>query len=286
MARILSALGMVGMIMLSMPAQAQDEIVISDVGFALPESMRYDAENDRYIVANIGGNSGNDGFISIVSPDGTLEELKWIAGGENGVELIDPKGTRVHEGELYVADVQAIQIFDLETGEPTRSIPIEGAVSLNDLAIAEDGTIFVTDRGSRQSTEGAIYRVDPDGAITELDRGEDLMNPNGITLSPEGKVVSVTVGAADVVTREPDGTVIDSWTLETGQLDGVLYLPDGRLLVTSWEAEAVLVIGPDGSQTALIEGISSPAAMDFDPTRNVILMPQLMQNTVRLIPLP
>jgi len=63
-----------------------------------------------------------------------------------------------------------------------------------------------------------------------------------------------------------------------------------KLAIGSWETNRsgrrVLVVNPDGSQTPLIEGIPSPAAMDFDPTRNVILMPQLMQNTVRIIPLP
>ena len=53
------------------PAAAQQ--VIADVGFQNSEAVRYDAAEDRYIVANLGPRGpGNDGFVSLVSPEGAV----------------------------------------------------------------------------------------------------------------------------------------------------------------------------------------------------------------------
>ena len=35
---------------------------------------------------------GDDGFVSLFTPDGVVTNLKWIEGGKNGVELRDPLG--------------------------------------------------------------------------------------------------------------------------------------------------------------------------------------------------
>src|SRR5215472_16538367 len=49
-------------------------------GRATPESVLYDGQNDRYLVSNINGkptDADNNGFISILSPDGQVTTLKW-----------------------------------------------------------------------------------------------------------------------------------------------------------------------------------------------------------------
>ena len=97
-------------------ATAQE--VIGDVGLVRPESIRYHAANDRYLISNLGTpDTPNDGFIAVLSPEGTITELQWIAGGQNGVELNDPAGLLIHGDTLYVADANAVRQFDLETGE-------------------------------------------------------------------------------------------------------------------------------------------------------------------------
>src|SRR5690349_6737440 len=57
-------------------------------GLATPESVFYDEARDRYLVSNINGKPGdadNNGFISELSPDGTVKTLKLIEGGKNKV---------------------------------------------------------------------------------------------------------------------------------------------------------------------------------------------------------
>jgi outer membrane protein assembly factor BamB len=290
-ARLL-ALSVAGLLLTS-PAFAAEpvpappgQIVLADVGFVLPSAMRYDAENDRYLVANVGAGNDNDGFISIVSPDGKLQQLKWIEGGVNGVELNDPKGMVALNGVLYVADLKAIRKFDLKTGAQLPSIPIEGAVSLADLAIGVDGAIFVTDRGLQRSTEGAVYRVDPDGKVNQLERGEQLFNPHSIAVDADGTVLTTSGSASYVVARSPDGPVIGTLTLDEGRLDGLLILADGTILVSSWEGRDITAIDLDGKQKVVLSDVDTPAAFGFDSKRNLLLVPQIIENEVRIAPLP
>ena len=79
------------------PAETVD-ILLQEVGFATPESVFYDKKNDRYLVSNINGNptdADDNGFISIVSVDGKVENLKWIDGTAENIQLSAPKGMAV-----------------------------------------------------------------------------------------------------------------------------------------------------------------------------------------------
>ncbi len=56
------------------------------------------SDGDRYLVSNINGGAlaeDNNGFVSVLSPDGQVTTLKWIEGGKNKVSLDGPKGLRV-----------------------------------------------------------------------------------------------------------------------------------------------------------------------------------------------
>ena len=64
-------------------------------GFSGPESVRYDEEADVYFIGNFNGNPSelaNNGFISRMTPDGEIEELHFIAGGQNGATLHAARG--------------------------------------------------------------------------------------------------------------------------------------------------------------------------------------------------
>ena len=57
-------------------------------GFSTPESVIHDSVADVYFVSNIAGNPSakdNNGFISRLRPDGTIDSLRFVSGGRNGV---------------------------------------------------------------------------------------------------------------------------------------------------------------------------------------------------------
>src|SRR5262245_722687 len=70
--------------------------VFHATGFQTPESVLYDDANDRYLVSNINGkpaDADNNGYITVLGPDGKVVTEKWIEGGKNKVTLNAPKGS-------------------------------------------------------------------------------------------------------------------------------------------------------------------------------------------------
>ncbi len=156
-------------------------------GLATPESVLYDADNDRYLVSNINGkptDKDNNGFISVLSPDGQVTTLKWIEGGKNKVKLDGPKGLALAKGVLYVSDISVVRLFDAKTGAPKGEVAIPGATFLNDLAAGPDGKIYVSDSGMKPGAGGdfegtgtdAVYAIDK-GKAKAIAKGKDLERP-------------------------------------------------------------------------------------------------------------
>ena len=126
-------------------------------GLSTPESVFYDADADRYLVSNINGKpdgKDNNGFISVLSPDGTTTTPKWIEGGKEKVKLDAPKGMGVANGVLYVADISVVRMFDAKTGAPKGDVAIPGATFLNDIATGPDGKVYVSDTGVKVTAKG------------------------------------------------------------------------------------------------------------------------------------
>src|SRR5260370_4832382 len=118
------ALGLASLFAVTTPAADSDRIVVS--GFRSPESVVHDPLTDVYLVSNVGGPPVliNHGFISRVSPQGDVLDLKWIEDGVNGATLHAPNGLWLHRGQLYVVDVDTLRIFNRFTGAPIRDLPI------------------------------------------------------------------------------------------------------------------------------------------------------------------
>jgi hypothetical protein len=270
-----------------------DSIRMTGVGFAGPESVLHHEVADVYLVSNINGGPtevDDNGFISRISPDGELLELTWIDGEDRNVELDAPKGMAVSGAVLFVADIAKVRMFDVETGEQLGSIEVSGASFLNDVVAAPGGGVYVTDTGvgpDFQPTGGAaVYHLNDDGEVHEILASVDLGAPNGVATMGPGRLVIVTFSDPGRIIRTDDGEVIETQELTAGSLDGVVALPGGDLLLSSWTARAVLRLESDGSATPVVEGLESPADIGFDSVRRTILIPLLNSNEVMFVDLP
>lgn len=264
------------------PALAQQ--VIADVGFQGSEAVRYDAADDRYVVTNLGERGpGNDGFVSLVSPQGEVVELKWIAGGVNGVTLQDPLGLFIRGDEIHVADPKAIHVFDRRTGAPLRTVQVPDAVRLNDLYVTEDGVAYVTDSGTADD-HGALYRIQADGTVEAfVARSADLNRVNGVAVTADGLVVHGGL-LSDVLTfRDSDtGAIVRELTLPTGRIDGIVALDDGGLLVASQDGHNVYRVSAEGEASAVAGDIAVPAAIGYDTRRARLLVPQIVASSLTI----
>jgi len=261
-------------------------MVIADVGFLGSEAARYDDRRDEYLVSNRGPSPAADiSFISRVSPDGAVAELKWIEHGRNGVQLLDPLGIFPHGDKLYVADIAAVRIFDRRTGAPRGSVDIPDAVRLNDLAVAPDGTIYVSDSGS-DDAPGAIFRITGAGRVSPfVARDPALERVNGIAVMPDGSVVHGGRGV-NLVFRSPKGDILREVTLPTGRIDGIVPLKDGSLLVASQDGHNVYhVPAGAGKPVVVARDIPVPAAIGLDTKRYRLLVPQIQAASLTIVEL-
>src|SRR5467141_828114 len=176
------------------PPPAATKVAVVE-GFLTPESVLHDPAQDIYFVSNINGSptaKDNNGFISRVRPDGAVENLKFIEGGHNGVTLHAPKGMVLRGDTLWLADIDAVRAFNAKTGAPVALADLSalGAVFLNDIAVAQNGALYITDTGIKFDDVGnvlhpgpdRIFRVGPDMTVTDAARGDTLGWPNGMTL--------------------------------------------------------------------------------------------------------
>ncbi len=269
--------------------------MVADVGFSTPESVLHDTAADVYLVSNI--NAGPldrdyNGFISRPSPDGTVQDLKWIDGSEQGVTLHAPKGMAIQDGILFVADIDCIRMFDAASGAPLDNVCLANATFLNDVAPGGDGSIFFTDSGFDAGPEGlapsgsdAVYRfIVSDQRVVAVSKDPALGGPNGVAVGSRGILV-VSFGSGEVYRLTADGTRTDIMPASQRQLDGVEMLPDGGFLMSSWGDQCVYRIGGDGQVTRILEDVEAPADLGVDARRNRVLVPLFNANQVIIQPL-
>lgn len=265
---------------------------VSGVGLSTPESVLHDPVDDVYLVSNINGGplERNDaGFISRLSPEGEVLELRWIDGASDDVTLNAPKGMAVQGSTLYVADIDCIRMFDRATGAPAGEACPSTASFLNDVAAAPDGTsVFFTDTGLDASFAStgtdAVYRLSDDGRITVLIREEGLGAPNGVAVGSRGIFV-VTFVSGEVFRLDAEGNRTDVMAASERQLDGIEMMDDGGFLMSSWGDQAVYQVAGDGSVSQVVSGVEAPADIGWDRERGRVLVPLFNANEVRVVPL-
>lgn len=258
------------------------DLTLENVGFMTPESVLHDPDADVYLVSNIQGDpfeKDDNGFISRVSPDGVVLELRWIDGAKENVDLDAPKGMAILGDELWVADIDQLRRFDRKTGEPKPSVAIPGATFLNDVCVAPDGAIHVSDSGFADgfapSSTDAIWRVEiVEGAaqVVTIARGEEFAHPNGICAGAKD-LFCVDWARGEFVMVTPSGKRETPLALPKKQLDGLVRTPAGRWFASSWEGECIYEISQRGSATAVFTGLEQPADIGYDQRRGRLLIP-------------
>lgn len=257
-------------------------------GFRFAESISYDETRDLYIAVNAGISQNlmpNDGYVSLINPDGTAHTLKWIGVNRNGLTLNHPLGSDIAMDRLYVADIDTIRWFDLATGAPIDSVTVEGATGFNDIEVANDGTIWASQTGGDQSDSWRLYRITPAGEASIVVRGAPLNRPNGVAFDPKGNIVVVNIGSHDVLTFSPSGELLQTEQSTDAGNDGLVILPDGTKYVSSVREGTVARIPPGQPAERIASGIPSAASMALDPKRNRLIIPMNNWNAITFVDL-
>jgi sugar lactone lactonase YvrE len=250
-------------------------------GFSSPESVLMDVRHRRLIVSNINGGptdlDGN-GFLSLLDLNGKVISRNWI-GGFDG-----PTGMAILGGKLFVADIQRVRVIDLEKGVLETTIPIAGAMYLNDIAIGPDGAVYVTDVGGN-----AIYRVKNNRAKLWL-RDEALAHPNGIVLDGKKRFLVAAWGKGmkpDFSTESPGGLIAIDFQEKKirpvlggdaiGNLDGIA-LSSASIYFTDNPSGRVLRLDAAG-KLSVVAKLKAGAA-DLAVAGGMVFVPQLADGRV------
>jgi len=252
--------------------------------FHFAESCTYDPERNLIVVMNAGNPQNlqkNDGYVSLINPDGSVHTSKWIGATRDGLTLNHPLGSAIQGKTLYAADIDVVRTFDLSTGKPGREFPIKGATILNGIGVAKDGTIYVSNTRNPE----CIYKVTADGAVSTFVEGKPLNLPNGVAIDNDGNIVSVNVGDTAVLTFSPQGKLIRTEnTVESGN-DGLVILKDGTKYISSVKYGSVSRIRPGEKAKVIAAGIPYAASMGYDSRQHQLIIPMNPNNALAFIKL-
>ncbi len=240
--------------------------------FHFCESATFDPARNLILAMNSGDrsdNTKNDGYVSLINPDGSVHTAKWIGASRSGLELNNPLGSAIRNGVLYAADVDHVRSFDLATGKPIKSVHVPGSTFLNGIAVADDGTVYVSNTREPE----VIFKVTKDGKSSIFAEGGPITLPNGVAIDQNGNIVVVNVGSTAVITYNPKGKIVKTEHAAESGNDGIVVMSDGTKYVSSVKFGSVSRIRPGQKAEVIATGIPSAASMGYDTIQNQLVIP-------------
>jgi DNA-binding beta-propeller fold protein YncE len=204
--------------------------------FDQPESVVVNSATQAIYVSNINGQPtelNGEGYISKLSIKGEVLDKHWLK------NLNAPKGMAIHNDFLYIADMQQVHQVSISQARIIKQYTVDQAKMLNDITIADDGTVYISDL-----LAGGIYRI-ADEQIAAWFSHEQLPHPNGL-LWQQGKllVASWGIGMNNDFTTQTAGSIytlniktsdlaVLKGSEQLGNLDGLVQHND-TLYVSDW----------------------------------------------------
>lgn len=252
--------------------------------FAQPESAYWDAKSKTWYVSNVAGSpteKDGKGWITTIGADGKVIEPQWVSG------LNAPKGIRVHDGKLWVCDIDELVVIDVATKAVVEKIKAEGAKLLNDVAITDKGVAYATD-----TFGDAIYEAQLKKPAKVLVKSDKLEGPNGIlfdgghlvvaqwgtitdpakwTAKGPGRIITVDVKTKKIA---PLGTM-----KALGNLDGLEKMKGGYL-VTDHVAGKLWQVSNGGEAFEVASGYKGGADIGYDVESKRVAVPEMYADKV------
>lgn len=248
-------------------AQSLSKIWTTADGLKTPESVLFDETTNQIFVSNIDGDptaKDGNGFISILNPDGKIKNLHWVTG------LNAPKGQAIFDGNLYVADIDELVVINIEDAKILKRYKVEKAIFLNDVAVAKDGTVFVSDTRVTK-----VYAL-KDGSLNLWLDDPILVNPNGLWVEND----QLYIGTDKLLQVDIPTKKISVLVNESGGIDGLEKLQDGNFIYSNWPGRIFITKGKESIKLLDTVGAKNTADIDFIPGKNLVLVPTFQANSV------
>jgi sugar lactone lactonase YvrE len=252
-------------------------------GLDLPECMVIDPNSGKVYVSNVvTANEGywvddSNGFISLMSPDGKIEKLRWLD-SSFGTPVNNPKGMCILDGKLYFNDNDKLKHCSLKAPSETGIIAFPEAQKLNDLA-TDGKSIWVTDTGASK-----VFCIGPDGRVRQIQSPDTI---NGIT-SYKGKLFAVSWGRHEIYELDPDGEeapVAFGLASHFTALDGIEVLDDGTFIVSDYKGNKLCSVSADRKTVRTLIELETPADFWLDRQNMLLYVPEMMSSRAVILKL-
>jgi DNA-binding beta-propeller fold protein YncE len=243
-----------------------------------PESIEFHARMNRTLIS-----STNNGSILARDAAGTLSLFSAAPVSPYGIELL--------AGTLFVLDSGSVKGYDIDSAAEVMNLPLSGAGFLNGITSNGVDTLYVSDFSNK-----TLYTVD----VSNLGAPQQSApvstgsaTPNGLAFDRAGQRVLVATWGSnarilslDLVPGATPATLINT-TL--GNIDGITLDCNGAIVVAAWSScgtsgGCLRRFDPPFTLTStaqvLVNGLSSPADIDYDRVSANIAVPQSGNNTV------
>jgi len=228
--------------------------------FSNPESVEYDAANNRWLVGQ-----NNSGKVLIYNPtNGVLTD--FCVGMTTG-----PYGIEILGNVLYCCDGSRVKGYDLTSGTMVFNLNLN-ATFLNGITSDGNNFLFVTDYSAKK-----IFRINV-SANSFNPMATIVKSPNGIIYdSANNRCVFVTWGANAPIQAISlmDSTISTLITTTLTNLDGIIRDSQGNWYVSAWgtnslnKTDAAFSYNP----VSVKNGLSSPADLGINATLDSIGIP-------------
>lgn len=256
-----------------------------------PESAYFDKTTNAWYVSNLGGGGvplqkDAYGWISKLNKEGKIIEGRWLEG------LDAPTGIATFGNKMYVGDKGVLVEIDIKSTKIIRKIPLQGSEFVNDVAVAPNGDVYVSD-----TFTDTIYRLPLNGTIEVFFNSKELEYPNGLWVDGENLIIATWGPMTNRTTFETSrkGT-LKKLNIKTKKLTNVgagkpianfdSVVKYGAFYYASdWVGGRLLQIDETGKVKVMLSGYSQFADFGIDSESGTLMMPEMSTNRVFTIQL-
>ena len=238
-----------------------------DSGLVVPESAFYNTFDNTIYVSNIVGKFNEKdgiGYISKINLQGEIIQKEWVSG------LNAPKGMYFTRSKLFVTDFDRVLEIEMPSGKILKEYKNSHSKDLNDVSIASNGRVYVTDSGS-----DCLFVVGKD-SLEVFIQSKQVEGMNGIY--SEGDVIYIGAGG-NLLAINTNTKSISVLATNAGYLDGLIKVGKNTFITSNWSGTVQLLV-PGKPPEKLLESKTHAADLEYIPSRHLLLVPTFTENTL------
>ena len=263
----------VAILMICMTLNAQEPFQSSkltkvwevNTGLDVPESAFFNPIDSIIYVSNIVGKFDEKdgiGYISKINLKGKMVQKEWVKG------LNGPKGMYLTKSKLFITDEDRVLEIGVPSGKILKEYKNSHSKDLNDVTVAPNGKVYVTDSGS-----DCLFVAGKD-SLEVFIQSKEVKGMNGIY--SEGNLIYIGAGGK-LLSINTNTNAISVLATNVGYLDGLLKIGQGTFITSNWGGTIQLIV-LGKTPEKLLESKIHAADLEYISSKHLLLVPTFTEN--------